>query len=646
MILLSIRDISRQFDAEPVFRNVTFDVRPGERIGLVGPNGAGKTTLLHILAGRDESDTGEVERASAATIELLEQEARAASGRTLVEEARAGLQHLYGLQDEAHALAEQIAAESETNSAVESSSRLHRRFDELQHELTRHSAYNIEHRVDEVLAGLGFAREDYDRPLSTFSGGQQNRAALARMLLRDPEILLLDEPTNHLDIAATEWLEAWLASSTQAMLLVSHDRYFLDRVTNRILELHGGVVSGYKGNFTAYWRQRDERRKVLARTLQKQQDFIAKTEDFIRRNKYGQKHAQAADREKKLERLERVDVPPEIERLPMTFGQPTRTGDWVIEATGVSKGFGAPLFRDFTLRIDRGDRLAIFGPNGSGKTTLLRVLIGELQPDAGTVRFGTGVRLAYFDQQLAGVDPALDAVEAVRPAGRPDLTPGTLRSLLARFGIRGEQAFQPVGSMSGGEKSKVALAKLAALEANVLVLDEPTNHLDVWARDSLEEALTGFEGTLVFVSHDRYFLDRVARSVVVLEPDCWRHYAGNYSDYISFLKNRSAGSGGTRSSRDGTAAADESNRGSGEARHDSRRKESRRKRRFPYRLVEDLEADIAAHEARVEELQAALADSALHRDGDRVRETLKSFEDARSKLAELYEHWEEAVELN
>ena len=642
MIYLTVRDVSRQFDAEPVFRGVGFDVRPGERIGLVGPNGAGKTTLLHILAGLDEPDVGQIERHPAATIELLQQEARFDSAHTLLEEARSGLDHLYRLQRDANELAQQIAAQAGAEEAAVD--RLHRRYDELQHELARQNAYNVDHRVDQVLAGLGFDRADYDRPLTTFSGGQQNRAALARLLLRSPEVLLLDEPTNHLDIAATEWLETWLAGSEQAMIVVSHDRYFLDRVTNRILELHGGLVTDYKGNFSAYWRQRDERRKVLTRTLEKQQEFIEKTEDFIRRNKYGQKHAQAADREKKLERLERVDVPPEIDRLPMTFGEPSRTGDWVIEATGVSKGFAAPLFRDFTLRIDRGDRVAIFGPNGSGKTTLLRVLVGELEPDDGLLRFGTGVKLAYFDQQLASVDPELSAIEAVRPPNRPELTPGTLRSLLARFGIRGDQGFQQVGSMSGGEKNKVALARLAALNANVLVLDEPTNHLDLWARDSLEAALKAFDGTLVFVSHDRYFLDQVATSVVVLEPDHWRHHAGNYSDYVAFLRNRAAESADTRSSRSG-AVTEPAAKSSGESR-DERRGEPRRKRRFPYRKVEDLEADIASREEHLAALQTALADPALHRDGERVRETLQAFEDARSQLAQLYEHWEEALELN
>jgi ATP-binding cassette subfamily F protein 3 len=294
MILLTVRDLSRQFDVDPVFRDVTFDVRAGEKIGLVGPNGTGKTTLLKILAGHDEPDTGQIETHSGSTRALLEQDARFDPGRTLIEEAKSGLAHLYELQHQALAMAEQMAQVRDEKEL----DRLHKRYDDLQHELEKHDAYHIDHRVDEVLSGLGFTPDEYDRPLCQFSGGQQNRVLLARLLLRAPDVMLLDEPTNHLDIAATEWLEVWLSKCEHAVILVSHDRYFLDRVTTRILEMHQARVTDFKGNFSAYWLQREERAKVLDRTYEKQQEFIAKTEDFIRRNKYGQKHAQASDREK------------------------------------------------------------------------------------------------------------------------------------------------------------------------------------------------------------------------------------------------------------------------------------------------------------------------------------------------------------
>jgi ATP-binding cassette subfamily F protein 3 len=640
MILLSARDLSRQFEAAPVFSGVTFDVRPGERIGLVGPNGTGKTTLLNILAGRDHADTGSVEVHPSADLALLEQEAAFAPGRTLIDEAKEGLAHLYDLQREAIELAEKMATADPADQE-----RLHRRYDFLQHALEHQDAYHIDHRVDEVLTGLGFSKEDYGRPLSTFSGGQQNRVLLARLLLRSPDVMLLDEPTNHLDIAATEWLEGYLAKSDRAMVLVSHDRYFLDRVTTRILEMHRGKVTDYKGNFSSYWSQREERAKVLQRTAEKQAEYVARQEEFIRRNLSGQKSTQAADRKKKLERVEAVETIDDFLELPMGFPEPSRAGDWVIDAERVTQGFGhnPPLIEDFTLRIMRGERIGILGPNGSGKTTLLRTLIGELPPKSGKLRFGTNVQIAYYDQQLLSVDPDKNAIEATRPANKPEMTPGQLRKILARFGIRGEQALQEVRSMSGGEKSKVALARIAALDVNVLILDEPTNHLDLWARSALEETLKTYAGTILFVSHDRYFVNQVARGVIVLEPDGWRHYAGNYSDYVRFLENRQAESGkpkaesGERKADGGKPAVEG---------QEPKAKGQKRKRKFPYRKVADIEAEIAEYEELIERLQADLGDPETHRDGERVRETMEAYDEATVHLEELYEHWEEASELN
>jgi ATP-binding cassette subfamily F protein 3 len=635
MILLSVRELSRQFDADPVLDRVTFDVRDGEKLGLVGPNGSGKTTLLRITAGLDDPDEGHVERPKSAEISLLQQEANFPPDRILFDEVKEGLASLYRLQADAAGLAEQISV---TTDPLELD-RLHKRYDYLQHELERLDAFHIDHRVDEVLNGLGFSRDEYLRPLSQFSGGQQSRAQLARLLLRSPAVLLLDEPTNHLDIAATEWLERYLAQSEKALIVVSHDRYFLDRVTNRILELSGGALESFRGNFSAYWRQKEERNKVQGRTYEKQQEFIAKTEEFIRRNKFGQKHAQAADREKKLARIEPVPTRNEMPDLSMGFGDASRTGDWVIDAVGLSKGFGSPLFTDVTLRVARGDRIGIFGSNGSGKTTLLRTLLGELSPDTGLVRLGTGVKVGYYDQQMSLIDPDSDAIEAVRPAGDLTVTPGTIRSLLARFGIRGEMVFRKVGMMSGGERSKVLLAKLAAQQVNLLVLDEPTNHLDLQARASLEDSLKRFTGTVMFVSHDRYFIDRVAQCVIVLEPERWRLYEGNYSRYIQFVESQGATEGPDSGSIDERSQEPR-------ARESGQEQPSKRKRKFPYRKVVDLEAEIAECEETVAKLKTDLADPDVHRDGERIKAATQAFEETQNRLEELYAHWEEAVELN
>jgi ATP-binding cassette, subfamily F, member 3 len=643
MILLTTRGLERQFDTEPVFKDIGFTIHSGEKIGLVGRNGTGKTTLLNLIAGIDDPDRGVIERHPSVDVALLEQEVDLSSGQSLLDVAKSGLAHLYALQKEAVELADEISLEQDA--ALLKS--LQRRYDRIQQELQSRDAYHIDHRVEEVLHGLGFSDEEYDRPLAQFSGGQQNRAVLARLLLRAPDLMLLDEPTNHLDIAATEWLEDYLSRCRQAILLVSHDRFFLDRVTNRILELNASHITDYTGNFSAYWSQRDERNKVLLRSYEKQQEFIEKTTDFIRRNKSGQKHKQAADREKKLERIEQIERPTEISTQPMAFGQTTRTGDWVIDAVDLTKGFGEPLFTDFTMRLNREDRLAIVGPNGSGKTTLLRTILGELKPDSGKVRHGTGVKIGYFDQQLTSVDPKLDAIEAVRPADNPEMTPGTIRKLLAQFGIRGDMAFQQVGLMSGGEKSKVALTKIAAQNVNLLVLDEPTNHLDLWARDALETALRKFPGTLLFVSHDRYFLDRLATNVVVLEQNGWRFFEGNYSAFVRFEKNRIAESDGTENiAVRADSQADKKTVTEAKANLTEQEKPEKRKRQFPYRKVSDIETEITEHEELLEHLQSQLSDPDVLRDGERVKETMQAFEETKERLDELYEHWDEASEMN
>jgi ATP-binding cassette subfamily F protein 3 len=637
MTLLTASDLVRQFDVEPVLNRASFDVRDGDRIGLVGPNGAGKTTLLKILAGLDHADSGQIQLATATDVVLLEQHPDFAPGRTLIDEAREGLATIFGFQQESAEIVHRMAT---IDDPVELQ-RLHKRYDFVQNELQRLDGFHVDHRIDQVLQGLGFAKSQYDQPLTTLSGGQQNRVLLAKMLLRAPSLMLLDEPTNHLDIAATQWLEQFLVDSGRAMIVVSHDRCFLDRVCTRILEQFRGKLTDYPGNFSKYWGLRTERQAVARKTFEKQQEYIERTEEYIRKNKFGQLSKQAKDREQKLARVEVVETISDITGPTMAFAEPTRTGDWVVDAESLTKGFVAdsPLFSGVTLQIKRGERWGILGPNGVGKTTLLRTLLGELKPDSGRLRLGTGVDIAYFDQQMTSVDPSLDAIEAIRPPDVARYTDGQLRDLLAKFGVKGELALQSVGAMSGGERSKVALARIAALQPNVLILDEPTNHLDLWSRDALEEALKGFDGTLIFVSHDRYFIDQVATNVLVLEPGHWACYDGNYSDYVQFLKNRDLElrAAGEKQANAATRAAKDDRRSS---------REPRRRRQFPYRKVEDIEAEIAEKEATVAQCEANLADPAFHRDPIKMKSNVELYDATREALGTLYQHWEEAIELN
>lgn len=643
MIVLSARGIERQFDSDPIVNNATFDIRAGEKVGLVGPNGAGKSTLMRILIGIDGPDRGSIEKPNRVRYGMLEQQVDGSKQTPLIDEVKTGLAGLYELQNRSVELASKMADVSGTELE-----KLHDEFDHVSQELERLDAYNIDHRVEEVLDGLQFARDDWNRPLCEFSGGQQNRAALARLLLESPDLLMLDEPTNHLDIETTEWLEGYLRRTSAAMLVVSHDRYFLDQVTNRTLELVGGVLSDYPGNFSKYWELREERVELLRRAHERQTETIQKTQDFIRKNKAGQKTKQAQDREKKLAKIERVELPPDFVDLTMGFRDhngkgPDRSGDWVVEASHVSGGYGGqPLFSDVTARIDRGDCVGIFGPNGVGKTTLLRTLLGEIDTIEGKIRIGSQVKIGYHDQKLQSVAPETEAVEAVRPPNDPTGKPGPLRSLLARFGIRGDLALREIGGMSGGERTKVALARLAALNANVLVLDEPTNHLDFWACAALERSIREFTGTVLVVSHDRYFLDHCCSRVFELKPESWYLYDGNYTAYHDFLETRIKDAA-ERAKPTPKKAEPKKPKAEGKAKS---KPPVKRKRKFPFRKVESIEADILELEMKIAGYETQLADPAIHADGDRMRDIQLEYAYVQDELGQLMEHWEEASELN
>jgi ATP-binding cassette subfamily F protein 3 len=638
MLLLSCSRLSRGFDEGPLFENIAFELQAGERVGLVGPNGAGKTTLLRILAGLDRPDDGEVRLHAGARVSLLRQQPLFEPNRTLFAEARSALDELVAAHDDMIRTAEELARA--TDDAEHKS--LASRYDRLNELLRHHDAYNVDHHVEQVLDGLGFRREDYERPVETFSGGQQSRLMLAKLLLASPDVMLLDEPSNHLDIDTTRWLEEYLAKQPEAMLIVSHDRYFLDSVVNKVFELHGKRITSYPGNFKQYWRLRQERYEVELKAWESQREYIAKQEEYIRRVHYGQLHKQAASRQKAIDKIERLERPTMVETPYMHFGAVRRTGDVVLHVEDLGKSYDRPLFQDLSFTLHRGKRLGIMGPNGSGKTTLLRVLMGDEEPDSGKVQRGHLVEFGYYDQHLHSLPPDKEVIRAVWPDADPNAEEQGMRDLLGRFGLTGDQVYQRVGDLSGGEKSRAALAKLVAQGVNVLVLDEPTNHLDLWACDALEQALLEFEGTAFVVSHDRYFLNRVVDLLLVLDgngPVQVIH--GNYDTY-EVMRAQSGRAGGV-------SPLFSSNRGLTPPARPDRAKtttKGKRKRKFPYRKVEELEADIAATEMEIQELEQLLASPELYRDGERVKQTTKAFEEAKAQLHQLYEHWEEAVELN
>ncbi|MDO4586327.1 MAG: ABC-F family ATP-binding cassette domain-containing protein [Planctomycetia bacterium] len=530
-VLLNVEKLRKYFGPEPVLSSVSFQVRTGDKIGLVGPNGCGKTTLLNILVGQEETERGFIEKPSDVSIGYLEQRPIVVKNRTLLEEARLALASWVAMQKEAEQIAQKL---SDTSLDSDEHERLAKRYDRIHEELLHRDAYNLEYRVERILHGVGFQDNEFTKQISMLSGGELNRLGLAKLLLEEPEIMLLDEPSNHLDLAATEWLEEFLKNTSAAIILVSHDRYFLDRVTNRTLELFRGTIDDYPGNFSKYQLLKEERLAVQTRTYEKYVEEVEKAKDFIRRHHYGMKAAQAEDRRKKLERLEAepVDLPKKIVSPPMSFPKTSRTGDIVFRIENLAKGFDLhSLFKNLTINIERGERWAILGPNGCGKTTFLKCLLGQLKPDQGTVHFGQGVRVGYFDQHLHVLDDQQLVVDAIRPPKKvfEDLE---RRKLLGAFGLTGDQQLQTVASLSGGQRCRAALAKLAADDPNVMILDEPTNHLDLWARAALENAIQNFDGTVLFISHDRYFVDRVADHLLIIQPNAkFRVLEGNYSDF-------------------------------------------------------------------------------------------------------------------
>ncbi|MBQ2683549.1 MAG: ATP-binding cassette domain-containing protein [Thermoguttaceae bacterium] len=707
-VILTASHLRKHFGPEPVLSDVSFQIREGDKIGLIGPNGCGKTTLLNILAGREESERGEIEKPNDVLIGYLEQRPQIAEGVTLRQEARSALEHLYAIGKEAEQIAERLANEQDPAEHE----RLARRFDRIHEELARKDAYNLDYRIDRILHGVGFTDEEFDRPASSFSGGELNRLGLAKLLLAEPEIMLLDEPSNHLDLAATEWLEQFLAASSAAVVLVSHDRYFLDRVTNRTLELYFGTVDEYPGNFSKYTTLKDERLLVQTRTYEKYVEEVEKAKDFIRRHHYGMKAGQAEDRRKKLARLEEepVDPPRKISTPEFHFPPASRTGDIVFRVDGLSKGFDHPLFRDLTLTIERGQRWAILGPNGCGKTTLLKCLLKEIEPDSGEVYHGQGIKVGYFDQHLHLLDDALPVVEAIRPEKKifEDLA---RRKLLGSFGLTQDQQLQTVASLSGGQRCRAALAKLSANDPNVMILDEPTNHLDLWARAALERAIRSFDGTVLFISHDRYFVDRTADHLLIIQPNArFQVIEGNYSTFRDrvakglmadpFLagaldesrknpansaagpvpqrkeppkteparknqpkKNPPKKKGSSKPSGPGAAPSrptpppvpPKRDYSRSEAQHQWEKElnagkkaadGAKRKRKFPYRKVSDIEEEIFIRETRVMELNEELLKPEVVRDGEKMKRINQELTEEQEKIKLLYEHWEEASELN
>jgi ATP-binding cassette subfamily F protein 3 len=529
MTLLRIEHLSKTFAGVPVLHDLAWQIEAGRHIGLIGTNGSGKSTLFNLISGGLTADSGTIERARGLRLGYLTQEMTVEGERTLYEEVREAFRPLLDMQDEMTRLEACMAQQMGTPAALQ-------RYGTLLEEFTARQGYAMAARVEATLLGLGFRTVDLHTPVQHLSGGQKNMGALARVLLQEPDLLLLDEPSNHLDIAATEWLEGMLREYRGTVVVISHDRYFLDRVVDEIVEIDQQHLQRYVGNYSAYVTTKAARLEQQHKAYELQQADIRRQEEFIRRNMAGQNTKQAQSRQKALARLERIDKPSvDTDRMQLRFATQQRESHEVIVGRQLWKAYGdRQVLRGLACTVYRGEKVGLMGANGAGKSTLLRLLMGYETPDRGTLRLGSNVTVAYYDQEMRTLNPQssiLDEVWQVEPLK----TIGEMRSYLGRFLFSGEEVFQTIGTLSGGERSRVALAKLMLSPANLLVLDEPTNHLDIPAREVLEEALVAYPGTLLVVSHDRYFLNRIISRLLYLRDGTCTSYLGNYTDYQAYI---------------------------------------------------------------------------------------------------------------
>jgi len=694
-MLLQLSGISKRYGAEPVLNNISFHVNERERIGMVGVNGAGKSTLLAIIAGELIPDAGTVNRRKGIRIGYLAQNGGLHSERTIWEEMRDVFADVLEMEREMRELEIRIADPKEMENPG--------RYEEL---LTRYAAlsdrfrerggFGIDNRIRSVLHGMGFGAYPPDTPVAALSGGQKTRLALARLLLQEPDLLLLDEPTNHLDIETLSWLEDYLRGYPGAILVVSHDRYFLDALAESIIEIERHAAKRYTGNYSRYIEQKAAEYEAQLKAYEQQQEEIARMEDFIRRNiARASTSKRARSRRKMLERMERVERPAgEAKRASFAFEIDRQTGVDVLEVQDLAvrfEGSDRPLFRNVSFRLQRGETVAIAGPNGIGKSTLLKALLGKIQPVTGMIRFGANVKIGYYDQEQANLHPDNTVLDEVWNAF-PHLEEVRIRTVLGHFLFSGEDVLKKIASLSGGEKARVALAKLMLERANVLILDEPTNHLDLYSREALETALAEFEGTLLFISHDRYFLNKMAERILELTPDGVRVWLGNYDDMLEKKRElaelgaapepaphpgdranggaartearngagvgmaqtvaRSDASGGTARGDDGhgtgsaaearDAGARTGGTASGEMSYEAM-KQAKRLERQRQRRIEQLEAEIESLEAAIAAIEAELADPAVYMDYMLVQEKQKLLDEKRSALESAYAEWEQLM---
>lgn len=648
--MLSVNNLDIRFGEKYLFKNVSIQVYQGNRIGLVGVNGAGKSTLLKIMAGVENPGDGVVSCSRHFTIGYLAQESEELfSGRTLYQEAETAFAPLLAMQKELAAL----TAEMEQNASDSRQfQELLLRHGELQHQLDGSDMYTLEGRIERVLLGLGFSRADLDKEAASFSGGWQMRLKLAKILLEEPSLLLLDEPTNHLDLESLTWVERFLKSYRGSMVIISHDRMFLDKTTEFTWELSFGKIDVYKGNYSHYIREREERRAIERGAYDNQQAKIRQTMRFVERfRSKATKARQVQSRVKQLEKMELVELAEQESQISFRFPPAPSSGRDVLKLAGICKDYGKQrVFSGVDLLLNRGDKVAVVGVNGAGKSTLLRIIAGQTELDDGSVGFGTNVKMSYFGQhQAQELSPELTVLETMALAGE-ELTITRQRSLLGAFLFRGEDVEKKVAVLSGGEKSRLALARMIAVPANLMLLDEPTNHLDMSSQEVLQEAMNQYDGTIVVVSHNRYFVDSFVNKVLEVREGRVTLYEGNVAEYLRKQEELAAAEVLSQEKAEKKDGADEKRSGSREERKQQKRLEAIRRQERNRRAgkwlkqLAEAEEKIEKLEREKETFELRMADPALYANQEVWSEVSREYEECKRRLDRNYGRWEEAQE--
>lgn len=616
-MILSVANLRKLFGVDIILDSVTFRIEKREKVALVGRNGTGKTTLLKLITQQLEPDGGSVNLQRGAKVGYLRQEHPVTSGRTVLQEAQSGLEHLLEIKTRLDELTK-ILENNPTDDDLAEFALLHEHFNDSE-------GYSAERDVITVLNRMGFEEADFERITDSLSGGERTRLALARLLLEEPDLLILDEPTNHLDLQATEWLESWIKQYHGAILLVSHDRSFLENTATKFIELRNGTVSIYEGDFHKYLKLREEDEARQADIAAKQAQQIAKLDEFVRRFMNSQRTAQARGRQKHMHRLQeqQIQAPTKDASMKVGFGKVTRSGDVVIKTEKLSVGFpDETLFKDLDWEVRYGERWGIVGENGAGKSTLIKTILGRHKAVDGSAKLGSRVELGYFSQDVADLD--LDDSPLDHMVFEMGMDAGPARNLLGRFLFSGDDVFRPIRSLSGGEKNKLVLASLTQINPNLLVLDEPTNHLDMDSRAALAEVLNEYKGTLVLISHDRWLLSQVTNRILDVRRSGPKEYLGGYTEY-----RRSTSNSG---SKGGTTQVMERIEPTLSPRELS--KEIARMRQ----VVEDSENAVAKAEAEISRIENILTDPA---EGEDIRKLTEEYQTAQKTLSEAMTKWEE-----